>query len=31
VIRFKQIGAVTPEVINKRILPLLKELKDADG
>ena len=26
VIRFKQIGAVTPEVIEKRILPLLKEL-----
>jgi cytochrome c biogenesis protein CcmG, thiol:disulfide interchange protein DsbE len=31
VIRFKQIGAVTPEVIQQRILPLLKELKDADG
>jgi len=26
VIRFKHIGAVTPEVIEKRILPLLKEL-----
>lgn len=26
VIRFKQIGAVTPEVIEKRIVPLLKEL-----
>ena len=26
VIRFKQIGAVTPEVIQTRILPLLKEL-----
>jgi cytochrome c biogenesis protein CcmG/thiol:disulfide interchange protein DsbE len=26
VIRFKQIGVVTPEIIQKRILPLLKEL-----
>jgi cytochrome c biogenesis protein CcmG, thiol:disulfide interchange protein DsbE len=26
VIRFKHIGAVTPEVINKRIVPLLKDL-----
>jgi cytochrome c biogenesis protein CcmG, thiol:disulfide interchange protein DsbE len=31
VIRFKKIGAVTPEVIQKNILPLLKELKDVDG
>jgi cytochrome c biogenesis protein CcmG/thiol:disulfide interchange protein DsbE len=26
VIRFKQIGAVTPEVVNSQILPLVKEL-----
>ena len=26
VIRFKQIGAVTPDVWEKRILPLVKEL-----
>jgi cytochrome c biogenesis protein CcmG/thiol:disulfide interchange protein DsbE len=26
VIRFKQIGAVTPAIIEKRIVPLLKEL-----
>ena len=26
VIRFKQIGAVTPEVVEKRILPLIREL-----
>jgi cytochrome c biogenesis protein CcmG/thiol:disulfide interchange protein DsbE len=27
VIRFKQIGAITPEVLEKKILPLAKELK----
>jgi len=29
VIRFKQIGAVTPEVINEKLLPLIKELNRA--
>jgi cytochrome c biogenesis protein CcmG/thiol:disulfide interchange protein DsbE len=27
VIRFKQIGAITPEVLEKKVLPLAKELK----
>jgi cytochrome c biogenesis protein CcmG/thiol:disulfide interchange protein DsbE len=31
VIRFKQIGAVTPEVIEKRILPLLRQLNELNG
>ena len=26
VIRFKQIGPVTPQVLNEKILPLIKEL-----
>jgi cytochrome c biogenesis protein CcmG/thiol:disulfide interchange protein DsbE len=29
VIRFKQIGAVTPQVINEKLLPLIKELNRA--
>jgi len=31
VIRFKQIGPVTPEILQSRIVPLVKSLKDSDA